>query len=172
MEDWENGQQLVKFLDQLDIFESCGKKAEIESLESLLNGQLRGNYLTKFYLPLSMDTHINSKRAQTQLISEPVTKLSQPTYQSTFNPCSSTSPFSSQSYSQRDSGLESENYSQQYSQNLSQPKFIQIDYLQTYLNQSDHLNDFSQPYHSGSGHRRSVGPYSHGTFSQSDPYRL
>ena len=46
VEDWENGQQLVKFLDQLDIFESCGKKAEIESLETRLNGQLRGNYLT------------------------------------------------------------------------------------------------------------------------------
>ena len=34
VEDWENGKQLVKVLDQLDIFESCGKKAEIESLES------------------------------------------------------------------------------------------------------------------------------------------
>ena len=158
-------------MDQLDIFESCGKKAEIESLESLLNGQLRGNYLTKFYLPLSMDTHINSKRAQSQLISGPVSKLSQPTYQPTFD--SSVSSFSSQTYSQRDSGLESENYSQQYySQNLSQPKLTQIDYLQTYLNQSDHLNNFSQPNHSGSGPRRSVDPYSQGTFSQSDPYRL
>ena len=117
MEDWENGQQLVKFLDQLDIFESGGKKAEIESLESLLNGQLRGNYLTKFYLPLSMDTHINSKRAQTQVgsqpVSRPVSKLSQSNYQPTLEPYSSTSPFSSQhNYSQRDSGLESQNFSQ------------------------------------------------------------
>ena len=157
-------------MDQLDIFESCGKKAEIESLESLLNGQLRGNYLTKFYLPLSMDTHINSKRAQTQLISRPVSKLSQPTYQATFD--SSASPFSSQTYSQRDSGVESENFSQQYSHPLSQPKFTQIDYLQTYLNQSDHLNDFSQPYHSGSSPRRSVDPYSQGTSSQTGLYRL
>ena len=170
VEDWENGQQLIKFLDQLDIFESCGKKAEIESLESLLNGQLRGNYLTKFYLPLSMDTHINSKRAQTQLISGPVSKLSQPTYQPTFD--SSASPFSSQSYSQRDSGLESEILSQQYSHPLSQPKFTQIDYLQTYLNQSDHFNDFSQPYHSGSSPRWSGDPYSQGNFSQTGPYRL
>ena len=61
IKDWENGQELVRFLNQLDIFESCGKKAEIESLESLLNGHLRGNYLTKFYLPLSMDTYIESK---------------------------------------------------------------------------------------------------------------
>ena len=157
-------------MDQLDIFESCGKKAEIESLESLLNGQLRGNYLTKFYLPLSMDTHINSKRAQTQLISGPVSKLSQPTYQPTFD--SSASPFSSQSYSQRDSGLESEILSQQYSHPLSQPKFTQIDYLQTYLNQSDHFNDFSQPYHSGSSPRWSGDPYSQGNFSQTGPYRL
>ena len=157
-------------MDQLNIFESCGKKAEIESLESLLNGQLRGNYLTKFYLPLSMDTHINSKRAQTQLISRPVSKLSQPTYQPTFD--SSASPFSSQTYSQRDSGVESENFSQQYSHPLSRPKFTQIDYLQTYLNQSDHLNDFSQPYHSGSSPRRSGDPYSQGNFSQKGPYRL
>ena len=34
------------------IFESCGKKVEIESLESCLNGQLHGNYLTKFYRPI------------------------------------------------------------------------------------------------------------------------
>ena len=158
MEDWENGQQLVKFLDQLDIFESCGKKAEIESLESLLNGQLRGNYLTKFYLPLSMDTHISSKRAQTQPVSRPVSKLSQSTYQP--EPYSSTSPFSSQhNYSQRDSGLESQNYSQQYSQNFSQNGF-------------HHMNDFSQPCHSESGPSQSVDPYSLGYTSQTSQYRL
>ena len=164
VEDWENGQQLIKFLDQLDIFESCGKKAEIESLESLLNGQLRGNYLTKFYLPLSMDTHINSKRAQTQLISGPVTKMSQPTYQPTFNPCSSTSPFSSQSYSQRDSGLESENYSQQYSQSLSQHN--------TLLHDSHHVNDFYRANPSEFSPGRSVDPFSQEYSSQTGPYRF
>ena len=95
--------RIAKLL-KIDIFESCGKKAEIESLESILNGQLRGNYLTKFYLPLSVDTHINSKRAQTQLISGLNSKMSQTTYQPTFG--SSASPFSSQTYSQGDSGLD------------------------------------------------------------------
>ena len=155
VEDWENGKQLVKVLDQLDIFESCGKKAEIESLESLLNGQLRGNYLTKFYLPLSMDTHIDSKRAQP--VSRPVrtavpneiSKLSQPTYQRTFDPYSSTSNFSSQHFSQRDSGLESQNYSQHFSQNTS-----------------------SQRYNSQAGLGRSLDPYSQGYSSQTSFYRF
>merc|ERR1719427_2562004 len=56
VEDWENGQELIKFLDQLDIFESCGKKAEIECLESLFNGHVQGDYLTKFYLPSFFDS--------------------------------------------------------------------------------------------------------------------
>ena len=145
VEDWENGQELVRFLDQLDIFESCGKKAEIESLESILNGQLRGNYLTKMYLPLSMDTYINSKRPKSiQNQPKPVSTTNSMPQQNLY---STISPFSSQ---QTDSGLESQHYSQHFSPST----FIQP--------QSHRVNRYSQQNYSQPEHRRSLHPYSRG----------
>ena len=70
--EYQNGRELTKVLDELEIFGKLNVKAEIESIESCSNGIHRGKYLTNFYLNRFLEPHLHqTKQAIQYFPSEP-----------------------------------------------------------------------------------------------------